>query len=423
MRTNDVHIALPTSKSLSNRWLMVNHVTDAGFVLKNLSTADDTQLLQALLGQLRRGNSQLFYCRNAGSTARFMMALLALTPGTWTLTGDERLKQRPMAPLIECLRSLGSNIICTGQEGFLPVTISGAIPDHKMAEIDPVASSQFVSAMLLVGALMPDGLRLTLTGRASSRPYIQMTQAVMAQGGISNSVSTNNRVYKVEPISPIHHKIHKLIEIERDWSSASYIYGAAALVPHTRLRMQGLSLSNSCQGDKVTAEIFSHLGVVTHEVKSPYKANVRSITVEGTGEVEPTLEYNFIDCPDLLPVVITTCAALGVAAKLKGVKNLRIKESDRLLALQTELRKMGGQMTFDDTQATIIPSTLNPTQPVCSHDDHRIAMAFGILKLKYPNLVIEQPESTSKSFPEFWEQLELIRKEKEKKGKTNSIQG
>lgn len=412
MRTNDVHVQLPTSKSLSNRWLMVNHITDQAFVLHNLSTADDTQLLQALLAQLRRGTSPLFFCRNAGSAARFMLALLAVTPGTWTLTGDERLRQRPMAPLINCLRSLGSTILCTENEGFLPLQITGVEPDHKMAEIDPVASSQFVSAMLLAGALMPDGLRLTLTGRASSRPYIQMTQNVMKQAGIINNVSANNRVYKVEPLSPLRAKTHKVIDIERDWSSAAFIYSAAALLPHVRIRMQGLSLSNSCQGDKVVAEIFNHLGVTTREVKSPYRANVRSVTVEGTGMAEPTLEYNFIDCPDLLPVVITTCAALGVTAKLKGVKNLRLKESDRLEVLKTELQKMGGNMSIGDNEVELLPATLSPSQPVAVHNDHRIAMAFGILTLKYPDLVVEHPETVSKSFPDFWEQLDAIRNRK-----------
>lgn len=412
MRTNDVHVALPTSKSLSNRWLMVNHVTDQAFVLHNLSAADDTQLLQALLAQLRRGSSTMFYCRNAGSAARFMMALLAVTPGNWTLTGDDRLRERPMAPLIECLRSLGSRIVCTEKEGFLPVEITGVEPDHKMAEIDPVASSQFVSAMLLVAPLMPDGLRLTLTGRASSRPYIQMTQSVLKQAGIINSVSANNRVYKVEPLSPLRSKSHKVVEIERDWSSASYIYGAAALMPHVRIRMQGLALTGSSQGDKVVADIFSHLGVVTREVRSPYRANMRSVTVEGGGDVERLLDYNFIDCPDLLPIVITVCAALGVNARLKGVKNLRLKESDRLEVLRTELAKMGGKMEIDGGEVEVIPSELNPTQPVEVYNDHRIAMAFGVLTLKYPQLVVAHPETVSKSFPDFWSQLEAIRNRK-----------
>lgn len=413
MKTNDVHVELPTSKSMSNRWLIVNHIIGQAYMLRNLSTSDDTQLLSVLLTQLRHGTSKTFYCRNAGTAARFMMALLAFTPGKWMLTGDDRLKQRPMAPLIDCARGLGAEIRCLEEEGFLPVEITGVIPDHKMANIDPVMSSQFVSAMLMAGCLLPDGLRLTLTGRASSRPYIQMTQAVLKQADIANSVSANNRVYKVAPVTPIHSMTHKVIDIERDWSSAAYVYGAAALMPHVRLRMQGLSLSNSFQGDKVVADIFSHLGVVTREMKSPYKASVRSVTVEGNGMADSSLEYNFIDCPDLLPVVITVCAALGVNAKLKGVKNLRLKESDRLAVLQKELHKMGGVMDVTENEVTIHPCELNPTEPVCAHDDHRIAMAFGILSIKYPQLVVDKPQTVSKSWPDFWNQLIAI-KEKRK---------
>lgn len=408
MTTNDLHIALPASKSISNRWLVLNYVAGSPFILRNLSTADDTQRLQALLTQLKNGRSSHFYCHNAGTVARFMMALLALTPGEHTLSGDERLNERPMSPLIDCLRGLGCHIVCTGQEGFLPVTITGCTPDHKMAEIDPVTSSQFVSAMMLVGPLLPNGITLTLTGRASSRPYIEMTRTILNTAGIESSVSPNNRVYRVEPLPARLASKHKVIEIERDWTAASYIYAAAALVPGVRLRMQGLSL-NTCQGDSVLAEIFTHFGVHTREVRSPYHPNSRSITIESDGAYDPVFEYNFLDYPDLVPAVAATCAALGIHANLKGAKNLRYKESDRLLALQTELKKMGGRMTFNNRLAVITPAELNPTEPVGDHGDHRIAMAFGILSLKYPNLTVENPDVVTKSFPKFWEQLKLIR--------------
>ena len=177
--------------------------------------------------------------------------------------------------------------------------------------------------------------------------------------------------------------------------------------------MPGLSLSNSCQGDRVTAQIFEHLGVTTREVRSPYRKQVRSITVCGTGKPDSTLEYNFLDCPDLLPAVVVTCAALGVRARLRGIKNLRIKESDRIQALKEELEKMGGNLTQTATEIRLAPSTLHPTVPVSTHGDHRIAMAFGVLTLLFPDLVIEEPEQVSKSFPDFWTQLNAIRNNKE----------
>lgn len=409
MKTNDLHIALPASKSLSNRWLVLNHLLGRPFTLRNLSDSDDTALLQALLGQLRRKASTEFFCGNAGTVARFMMALLAITPGQWTLDGDSRLRQRPMKPLIDALRGMEFPIQCLGEEGYLPVTITGHTPQHKMTEIDPSDSSQYVSALLLVGPMLPQGLTLTLTDRPASRPYIDMTLAVLQKAGIGTTVSSNRRVYRVAPTTPSQTVPLKTIPIERDWSAAAYVYAAAALLPHHRMRMQGLTLTGSCQGDKVAAEIFEHLGVVTKEVRSPYRKDSRSITVMGTGEHESTLEYNFIDCPDLMPPVLVTCAALGMKARLKGVKNLSIKECDRLQVLTEELGKMGCRVSRTATELRINPSQLNPTQPVDVHSDHRIAMSFGVLTLLFPDLEILNPMSVTKSFPTFWKQIGLMK--------------
>ena len=410
MNTNDIHISLPASKSISNRWLVVNHIMGNPFVLRRLSEADDTVLMQALLGQLAHGTNSTFYCAGAGSVARFLLALLAVTPGQWLLTGDERLCQRPFAPLVNSLRSMGCDIQYQGQDGCLPLRINGHIPQFKMVDIDPTASSQFVSALLLIGPLLPNGIRITLTDRAASRPYINMTLAVLQQAGIKTTASANQRVYTVDPLPQQRPPCAKTIDIERDWSSASYFYSAAALIPGRRIRLQGLSLSASQQGDSVAADIFQHLGVTTKEVRSPYKKNTRSVTIEGNGGHEKRFEYNFIDCPDLLPAVLVTCAALGIDARLKGVKNLRLKESDRLQALSTELARMGGRMTLTGTQIHFHPSELHPTEPICTYGDHRIAMAFAILSLRYPDIIIQNPELVTKSFPDFWSQLELLKK-------------
>ena len=249
-----------------------------------------------------------------------------------------------------------------------------------------------------------------------------MTCMVLNQAGIETSVSPNRRVYRVNTLPQTMPSRNMAMSIERDWSSASYIYAAAALVPGLRLRMQGLSLSQSCQGDRVTAQIFEHLGVTTREVRSPYRTQVRSITVCGTGKPESTLEYNFLDCPDLLPAVVVTCAALGVRARLRGIKNLRLKESDRIQALKEELEKMGGNLTQTATEIRMAPAVLHPSAPVCTHGDHRIAMAFGVLTLRFPNLEIEEPEQVSKSFPDFWTQLDLIRRAAGEKQKTDRME-
>lgn len=408
MKTNDAQISLPTSKSISNRWLMVNHVTQQSFVLKNLSPADDTQLLQSLLAQLRRGTSTHFYCHNAGAPARFMLALLAFTPGEWTLGGDDRLCQRPMMPLIDALRSMGCHIVCQGEEGLLPLSIKGRLPDRKMTSIDGEMSSQFVSALMLVGAMLPNGITISLVGRICSKPYIDMTRLILQQAGINVVVSANNHVLRIDPINKHAVRQHRVIEMERDWTSASYIYMAAALLPGVRIRMQGLGME-SVQGDCVVAQIFAQLGVVTHEVRSPYRRNVHSVTITGGGEIAAELEYNFINCPDLLPAVLVACAALGVKTKLRGVRNLKYKESDRLKAIQCELAKMGGNVKYSDNEVMLTPSELHPTMPVCDYGDHRIAMAFAVLGLKYEDVTIENPDTVSKSFPGFWDQLKTIR--------------
>ncbi|MBQ6068930.1 MAG: hypothetical protein IJK84_05450 [Bacteroidales bacterium] len=410
MNTNDLHIELPASKSLSNRWLMLNHIMGSPFMLRHLSDADDTQLMAALLTQLRHRTSTLFYCHNAGTVARFMLALLAITPGQWHLSGDERLKQRPMLPLIQCLRSMGCTIVCTENEGYLPLDITGFTPQFRMAEIDPNESSQYVSAMMLIGCLLPNGLTLTLTDRAASRPYIEMTCALLTQAGIKNTVSPNRRVYRVETLPPNTIHRHQVVNIEPDWSSASYIYAAACLVPGLRIRMQGLTYSHSVQGDRVVKELYAHLGVVTQELRAPYRSNTRSIAIVGTGSHADTFEYNFIDCPDLLPALLVSCAALGIRARMRGIKNLRLKESDRIQALKEELEKMGATITQTATEVRLAPARLTPHTPVNTHGDHRIAMAFGVLTLIFPNLTIEDPEQVSKSFPDFWHQLSLIRR-------------
>jgi len=410
MRTNDLRIELPASKSLSNRWLIVNHCADGAFVLKNLSDADDTRLLAALLQQLRHRSSTSFYCHNAGSAARFLLALLAFTPGQWTLSGDLRLKERPIAPLVDALRQMGCRIDYAERDGCLPLDINGYLPQHKMTTIDPTASSQFVSALLLVGPLLPKGLTLTLNARAASRPYIDMTLSVLRQAGIGASVSPNNRVYRTEPVATKPHAAPQAVTIEKDWSSAAFIFAAAALVPGLRMRMVGLPLSQSAQGDRAAADIFASLGVECGEVRSPYRTDIRSVTVEGTGRHAPVLEYNFIDCPDLMPAVLAACAALGMKARLKGVQNLRLKESNRIAAMQTELEKMGAIIATTATEVRLSPSALHPTQPVQAHGDHRIVMAFAVLSLRYPDLKIEQPDLVSKSFPGFWDQLNAIRR-------------
>ena len=420
MNTNDIRINLPASKSMSNRWLVINHLTGGRFHVNRLSTSGDTRLLRQLLSQLEENRldrsdvlpskpsasrSNVYYCNNAGSVARFLMPLLAITHGSHTLTGDERLRQRPMAPLIDALRQLGLRVECTDREGFLPVSIQGGTPTRRTVQVDPLLSSQFVSALLLVAPCLEEGLSITMTGRPTSRPYIEMTADAMRQAGASVRRSSNGRTYYVN-----HYEGNprpQTITIERDWSSASYFYTAAMLRPKSRIRLLGLQLDSS-QGDSAADAFFRQLGVVSTEVRSPYRASARSVTLQGGGPCQRQVQFQCIDCPDLVPTFAVAAAAAGVKAVLKGVSNIALKESDRMEAITTELRRMGAEVTATDDTLTVHPSVLHPSGPVKTYGDHRIAMAFAPLRLTFPQLVIENPEVVDKSFPEFWDEFGKI---------------
>ena len=405
MNTNDIRINLPASKSMSNRWLMINHLLGSHFRIGKLSTSDDTKLLRQLLTQLETRSSDVFYCNNAGSVARFMMPLLAITTGSFLLTGDERLCQRPMAPLIDALRQLGLRVECTGKEGFLPIQIQGSVPTRRTVQVDPLLSSQFVSALLLVAPRLPEGISLTMTQRPTSRPYIEMTSDALRQAGIEVRRSSNGRTYYVQPLAG--KPKATTITIERDWSSASYFYTMALLRPELRIRLLGLQL-DSCQGDSATDRFFRMLGVTSTEVRSPYRAAGRSITVQGGGERSKSVVFNCIDCPDLVPTFAVAAAAAGQRVVLKGVSNIALKESDRMVSITNELRRMGAVTNTTNEELHILPSTLKPKEMVHTYGDHRIAMAFAPLKLLFPDLQIEKPEVVAKSFPEFWDEFEKV---------------
>lgn len=410
MNTNDIRISLPASKSMSNRWLMINHLTGGHFRISKPSTSGDTRLLRRLLGQIESGGgSEVYYCSNAGSVARFLMPLLAITPGHHTLTGDDRLCQRPMAPLIDALRQMGLRIECTEKDGFLPVHIQGGVPTRRTVSVDPLLSSQFVSALLLIAPRLPEGISLTMTQRPTSRPYIEMTCDALRQAGIEVRRSSNGRTYYVQPF--VGKPKAATISVERDWSSASYFYTMVLLRPDLRIRLLGLQL-DSCQGDSATDTFFRMLGVQSTEVRSPYRSAARSITIQGPQPgVRPLpqkVQFNCIDCPDLVPTFAVAAAAAGVKTTLKGVSNIALKESDRMQAISEELQRMGGKVTCSAEEMVILPSELHPVEPVRTWNDHRIAMAFAPLRLRFPDLEIEAPEVVDKSFPEFWEQFDLV---------------
>ena len=392
---------------------MVNALTKGTFVLKNLSASDDTKLMRSLLQQAQRGTSSVYYCNNAGTVARFMIAYLSLRQGVHIVTGDQRLCQRPIDDLVRALNSMGLNVTYTEQEGCLPVQIVGGEANRKMVSINASKSSQFASALMLMGLAMPTGITISLVGRIVSRPYIAMTAEVLRRAGVEVSLSPNGHTYMIGGCPPLMGQ-HGVVTIENDWSAASYFYAMSALLPGSRIRLRNLSL-DSCQGDAVVSKIFEHLGVATQQVRSPYRKGSVSLRLTSNGKADKKLSYNFTDNPDLFPTVAVVCAAMGVDAQFRGIQNLRHKESDRIDAVCGELRRMGCRINVDESVMHLYPSQLVAVDEIHTHNDHRIAMAFAPLMLIFRDMKIGNVEVVNKSFPSFWEQFKAVLNYRDKK--------
>lgn len=402
MEQETIQITLPSSKSLSNRWLVLDYMSRTGIKIKNISSSNDTQQLGRLLHQLKGGRRHNFDCRDAGTVARFMMALLSITPGVNTLTGSEQLCQRPMGQLIEALREAGCSITCTGEEGYLPVKIEGSVPVSKRIKIDCSVSSQYASALLLAAATMPQGGMVELVGAPVSEPYIDMTLKVMEQAKVQCVLKGNPPTYYVEHTIPQ----CDVVSIEKDWSSASFFFEAVSLLQGVSVRLPGLQ-RESLQGDQALRDIYSEIGLTVNQAE-------QSVELRREGELAGSLEYDFTNTPDLLPAVAVTCAALGIEGRFTGVKNLRFKESNRLESIAEGLEKLGRSVIVDENMMTIhagkpfTRESLEGVGIIDSHDDHRIAMAFGVLKVINPSIEVTNPDCVSKSFPDFWKMLDRL---------------
>lgn len=402
MDIETIQITLPSSKSLSNRWLMLDYLSRTGIKIKNISSSNDTQQLGRLLHQLKAGRRHNFDCRDAATVARFMLALLSITPGSHTLTGSEQLCKRPMQQLIDSLRASGCQIVCTGEEGHLPVKIDGVVPSAQRIVIDCSVSSQFASALLLASASLPQGGVVELQGAPASEPYIEMTLNVMAQAKVNWCLKGVPPAYYVE------HSIPQcdVVSIEKDWSSAAFFFEAVALLPDVPVRLPGL-MRESLQGDKVVRDIYSLLGLSVSQGE-------QSVELKRDKPLASKLEWDFRNTPDLVPAVSVTCAALGIEAHLSGVANLRFKESNRLESLADELAKLGRTITVADDSMTIpagepfTKESLTAAGVLDAHGDHRIAMALGALKVINPELTVNTPDVVAKSFPDFWKMIDRL---------------
>ena len=403
-------VTLPGSNSESNRVLMVAAYGEFSVLRSpfSVSQAHDTVLLQALLKKIFAATEADLVevdCEDAGTVARFLLPLLCAREGTWLVTGTERLCQRPMGPLVEALRQLGAEIDCREKEGFLPLLIHGRPLCGGEVEIDAGQSSQFVSALLMAAPMWEKGLRLTVAGDMASKPYVAMTIAVMQHFGAA--VQWQGPIIEVAP-KPYR---EAPFEVAADWSAASYWYELMALSEGGSLLLKGLR-PDSLQGDAVVCKWYGQLGV-----RTVFGSDGATLTKEATlvKEGDAPRHFDFSDTPDLFPAVFVTCVALHLPAVFRGIKNLSVKESDRVKSIITELNKIYTFINIiDDDEIIIEKSSFIDESNHCSmvvfdtHLDHRVAMALAPLTLLFPSATLDHPEVVAKSYPDYWGEFEAL---------------
>ena len=390
-------INLSGSKSLSNRLLLLKEILDLKIDLKNLSDSKDTTLLLKALRQIKEAKNKNINILDAGTDMRFLTALLAIKKGTWTITGSDRMKKRPIGELVAALKSLGAEIKFLEKENYPPLEIKGKIILGGALKIDASQSSQFISALLLISPKLKNGLVLTLKNKIVSSPYIEMTAALLKKFNVPISKFKNTYIVSSRTKS----KQIKAIKIESDWSSASYWYSICALSKNAKIELNFLN-KKSLQSDSILPELYKILGVETK-----YKKN--SIIISRKKLETKSINYNFINCPDIAQTFAVTCFGLGICAKLNGLSTLKFKESDRIIALKTELEKMGAKLVITNNSIELKKSKPIPFEGVIeTYNDHRMAMSFSPLALVYNSIKIANPEVVSKSYPRFWKDLKSV---------------
>ena len=374
------------SKSESNRLLVLQKLL-GGFSITNLSDSVDTQVLKEALDK----DTEVVDIGHAGTAMRFLTAYYAIQEGKITeLRGSERMHQRPIAPLVESLQSMGAEIRYLEKVGYPPLKIIGKQIETESVAVDASMSSQYVTALLLVAPFLPNGLQLKLRGEITSMPYIQMTLKLLMRLGIRTTLQGS-----LIQVDKAFKSIINTIEVESDWSSASYLYSFFALSEMEEMRLGGLQ-KDSLQGDSMLQSIFTNFGVVSTWEDA-------DLVLHKTNEINKSVNLDCSDFPDLAQTLAVIAFALGASLHLTGLHTLKIKETDRLVALQKELKKLGATIQIEEASLTLAARKTDITQEVRieTYEDHRMAMAFAPLAIKVP-IQIENPEVVVKSFPEFW---------------------
>lgn len=404
-------INLPLSKSIANRMLILNFLSQQKADIP-IPDSHDSQLMKKLIDELpaidkdtsiqvqESSEIKVFSAEDAGTVFRFLSALFAITPGKRILTGSSRMLKRPCGPLINSLQNLGAQCQYLELKGYPPVLFDGTTLQGGEIEINASVSSQFISALMIIAPEMEYGLKISWKGSVVSYPYIQMTALLMEQCGISveltnSSIKISSGNYSVKAIS------------EPDWSAASYWFALASLLPEDNCKDHGFLLSgltsDSAQGDRVLVDICNRLGV-SSEWESA------GLRIRKWGRAESNLILNLKEFPDLAPAIAVACAALQLNAVLTGLESLKIKESDRLFTIQSELNKQGYRCEIEGgSSLRLIPGkATKSTDQIETYKDHRIAMAMSLLTMKQGPLIINDPDVVNKSYPGFWRDLESV---------------
>ncbi len=385
-------VHLPSSKSISNRVLIINALGEGTCFPENLSDCDDTQVMMHALGE--RGMT--VDIRAAGTAMRFLTAYLSILPGERILTGTQRMQQRPIRILVDALQELGAEIEYVKEEGFPPLRIVGRQLVGKEISLQGDVSSQYISALLMIAPMLPEGLTLHLTGEIVSRPYIDLTLQLMAEFGAKVSWKTEHCI----GVAPSPYRSVPFL-VESDWSAASYWYQMTALSREAEVVLTGL-FPESYQGDSAVADLFEQLGVETIYEKG-------QVVLKKTGKVVEYMEYDFVNQPDLAQTFVVTCALLGVSFRFTGLQSLKIKETDRIVALIKELGKLG--YVIEEADHSVLywngrRKEADACPSIDTYEDHRMAMAFAPASLVLPEIRINEPQVVSKSYPRYWEHLE-----------------
>ena len=401
-------VQLPASKSISNRALIIYALSGGKVLPQNLSDCDDTEVIMNALEHL----PQEIDIKAAGTAMRFMTAYLAATKqGEHVLTGTERMKHRPIQILVDALRKLGANINYEGEEGFPPLRIKGKPLAGGILEIAGNVSSQYISALLMIGPVLKQGLELHLTGEIISRPYIDLTLWMMREFGADAEWTAVDTI----TVKPQHYTAREYL-IENDWSAASYWYAMVALSrqPDAKVELQGL-MDGSRQGDSSVRYLFSLLGVKT-TFATRKLGHPTTVTLKKSGHSVSKLEYDFSGSPDLAQTFVVTCALLNIPFRFTGLQTLKIKETDRIEALKKEMRKLG-YVIYDASNATNDSERpdielswdgercdADYSAGIDTYEDHRMALAFAPASLLHP-ITINNPHVVSKSYPRYWDDL------------------